>query len=196
MTGSISSLSDNNTAVAKGYSVRELDDASWNALGRDVLATDENISAVNNAITLIADSIASLRPQLMRVDANGRRTVIDRGDHPIWETLKRPCGWLNWSEFVSFIMRSVLLYGNAYAVISGRELIPINGRSVSCYTGDRSIVYEVAYPFGKQSQRLSGDQIIHFRTGALDNFGVCGVAPLDRSPSVRELAKTLCKTQS
>ena len=186
MTGLHCSSSDENT---RGFSVRSLDDASWEALGRDVLNNDENISAVNNAVTLIADSIASLRPQLMRVESGGKRVLI--ADHPVQKILKRPCSWLNWSEFTSFVMRSVLLYGNAYAVIEGQELIPLNGRSVSCYLGGSNIVYEASYPFGKQSQRLTSDQIIHFKTGALDNFGVCGLSPLDRSPSVRELASTM-----
>ena len=190
-SGRYSQKGGNRRKPKKNYTFRSLDDKSWEALGRGLLNNDENISAVCNAVTLIADSIASLKPMLMRVDSLGKKTIIDRYDHPVWELLKKPCSYMDWSTFVSFILRSVLLYGNAYAVIREQELIPLSGRSVSVYVGERQLVYEASFPFGRQSQRLGSDEIIHFTSGARTEDGIMGIAPLDRCPSVRELATVM-----
>ena len=174
-----------------GYEVRSIDDASWDALGRGLINTDEAISPVLNGVSLISGSIASLTPFLMKQDDSGKRVMVSK-DHPVWSLLKQPSRYFNWFQFVSFIHRSLLLTGNAYVIVEDDQLIPVDGRHVTCHYGFRNIVYEVVvgYPFqARKTQRMTSDNLIHFKSLAIDPYSLCGIAPLDRCPAVRELAE-------
>lgn len=179
---------------SRGDSVRSIDDTSWEALGKGYVYPDENLSpAINQAITLISGAIAALRPTLMHIDPTGKRRLVDVS-HPVWMLLKKPCSWLSWSEFVSEIIRDTLLHGNSYVVIKDDQLIPVDHSGVQCRTGSTQLVYHVTYNFPKQtSETVSADKILHYRSSALDSFRACGVPPLDRTNSLRELAMEMSK---
>ena len=172
--------------------IRSIDDASWQALGKGIVGRDENLApAINQAVTLISGSIASLRPMLMEVDDTGKRKLVDKG-HPVWRLLRKPCDWLTWSEFVSEIIRDILLYGNSYVVVKDNQLIPVEPSGVQCRTGQTQLVYHVTYQFPRHmTETVSAEMMLHFKSGALDTFRVCGIAPLDRTPSIRELADAM-----
>ena len=173
--------------------IRQLSDDSWSALGKGYVYPDENLApAINQAVTLISGAISALRPMLMHVDSAGKRRLVDEG-HPVWQLLKRPCGWLSWSSWVNEIIRDTLLHGNSYVVIKNNELLPVQYSGVRCNTGSSQLVYYVTYNFPNknETETVPADRMLHFKGNALDNFRACGIAPLDRTPSIRELADAM-----
>ena len=126
----------------------------------------------------------------MQVDASGKRIPVT--SHPVLKLLKSPCSWLTWAEFVSTIMRDVLLTGNSYVVNKDDQLIPVAPSGVQCRQGSRQLVYTVTYQFPKyEVENVPQDRILHFRSGALKTDRACATAPLNRTPSLRVLADAM-----
>src|SRR5690242_18616535 len=130
----------------------------------------ESLAAVTSCVGLIADSIASL-PASLTVD-----TPTGRAPAPTtaaaWRVLERPNSHQSWPAFVSWLVSSVLLYGNAVArvdtdgrgAVTGltpapwRWLLPQAFRSAG--GGSTRLVFDVTHrtpesdALGLTSQRL------------------------------------------
>ena len=172
--------------------VREIDDTSWDAIGRSYASRDTDLApAVTQAVLAVSEAIAALPPKLMRCEPNGQKQIVE-STHEAWQYLRRPCSWLGWSSWVSTIMQDVLLRGNGYAVIDGDQLIPVS--DVSCHSGYSQLVYDVSYNFPypkRKNYRVSSDMVLHFRNAFLDSFKLCGRSNLEMTPSLKELAKSM-----
>lgn len=89
----------------------------------------ENLSSVTGAIELIASGVASLPASLQIDTPDGRKPAPDSA--PAWRILTRPCHHMSWPAFVSAMVGSLLLHGNAlaYIVRDGRgapvSLVPV-----------------------------------------------------------------------
>lgn len=111
-------------------------------------STALNASAVMACVTMLAEDVAKLTPRIWRKKPDGSRT--EATDHYLYELLYRPNDWQNWFEFCEQMQCSLIMRGNAFAVIArnGRglpvKLIPVNADWVSLWeTPDGDLFYRV-----------------------------------------------------
>lgn len=147
--------------AARGLFARDADvnnDAAWsNTFDRAVStasgplinqATALNVTAVLAVATMLSEDAAKLGPMVCRREASGERIVLP--DHYLSKLLKRPNSWQDGFEFREMMMLSLVLRGNAYAVIgrNGRgqpiKLVPINADRVAVWESpDGGLYYRV-----------------------------------------------------
>lgn len=75
----------------------------------------EAIAVVTACVNAIASAIASLPVVVFERIENGKR--IERPDHPVNRMLRQPNALQSWPDLMSFVMGSVLLYGNALCTV-------------------------------------------------------------------------------
>ena len=111
-------------------------------------STALNASAVMACVTMLAEDVAKLTPRILCRNADGSRT--EAKDHYLYELLYRPNAWQDWLEFAEQMQCSLIMRGNAFAVIArnGRglpvKLIPVNADWVALWeTADGDLFYRV-----------------------------------------------------
>lgn len=111
-------------------------------------ATAMSVSAVNAAVTIIANDVARCVPTLYAVGADDGRTIVR--DHPVARLLRRPNHMQTWFEFIRDLVIARVLRGNGYAAIlrdrrgDPAELILINPDAVMVLeAADGQIFYNV-----------------------------------------------------
>lgn len=127
----------------------------------------EGIAAVFACVQALSESTAALPLHVYQRLPNGSRQRAD--DHPLARVLEEPNGYMSGFTFRESMIASVLLHGNAYAVIernaSGElsALNPIDPRSVSIVRlASGRYAYDHAQPDGGTRRYLS-DEIWHLK---------------------------------
>ena len=142
-----------------------------------------SLCAVYACIKAIAESGACLPLEIKTLDDDGN--VVTVKDHPLTQLLAKPNGYQTRSQLVKYLLSSICLRGNAYAVIGWKNgqidsLSPLHPDFVLPYWSKGRVWYDCIIDHKRQV--LYGDEILHFRgdyfaTGA--NGGLLGLAPLD-----------------
>ena len=84
--------------------------------GRVDARRSEGLSAVTACVELISGSIASLPASIVMDTPDGRQPAPS--SLPAWRVLARPNDWQSWPAWVSSVVASVLLHGNAVSAIT------------------------------------------------------------------------------
>lgn len=151
----------------------------------------ENLSTVLACVQSISSAMASLPAYVYRVEPNGR-TIDDT--HPISRLIAGgPNLHQSWSDFIEWVMASVLLRGNALAEIAsdGRGAItalrpiPWEYCSIQLLPNSR-LVYDVtdlnSVGGTGRVRRLLQDEVLHLRDRSDD--GIIGKSRLQRAAAV------------
>jgi len=145
------------------------------------------ISAVHCCISLISNTIASLPLFLYRSSGEGRAKATD---HPLYDLLHAfPNTEIGAVDFRTTLMNDALLYGSGFAEIerysngSVRALWWLPAQYVTAERdADGAIWY--TYAAGTEEQtHLPARNVIHVRTGPLDENGIMAVSILSRAAS-------------
>ena len=180
---------------------------SWAALrgGVDLGSTHfvspyiaENLSTVTACVGAISSAIASLPAYIYRTDAGER--VIDTA-HPVSRLIARETNeQQTWSDFIEWLMSSVLLRGNALAeiVTDGRgavialKPIPFQNANIALLPNGR-LTYDVTDQTSVggtgRTRRLLQDQLLHIRDRSDD--GVIGRSRLQRAAAVVQVGASI-----
>jgi HK97 family phage portal protein len=151
------------------------------------------VPAVNAAIRVIAESIASLPINILKDD--GASKVVDK-KHPLFRIVHdEPNAWSSSYDFRLQMMTDVLLHGNAYAFVNRvggtvREVIRLLPTSVSVAVDVYS--YEPTYSIRDSKggiKECSYTEIIHLK--ALSTNGAFGIAPILHAREAIALAMAL-----
>ena len=146
------------------------DPSLWNLSGAQSLSgetvTEQSAltySAVWNAVTLIAGTIASLPLHLMQMKAEKKRIASDRVMYRVLHDQANP--FMTAKTLRETLMGHILLWGNGYAekVVNGYgelvQLWPIAPNLVTPMWQDGKIVYRVQV--GKEDKYFTRDKILH-----------------------------------
>ena len=138
------------------------------------LQTAEALPAVMNAVTVIAEAVASMPCYLYSLKEDGRERVYQ---HPVEYLLNEmPNRNQTPYQFKYTMMRHCLLTGNAYAVIEWNHkgepvsLTPYQPSAVNIYqktTGE--YIYQITDLNGVTKNYLQ-DEVLHLRHSSLDGF--------------------------
>lgn len=136
--------------------------------------TAEALPAVMNAVTVIAEAVASMPCYLYRLKDDGRERIYK---HPVDYLLNEmPNRSQTPYQFKYTMMRHCLLSGNAYAVIEWNSkgepisLTPYPPSAVNIYRKvGGAYIYEITDLDGKTTNYLQ-DEILHLRHSSLDGF--------------------------
>src|SRR6266567_2505316 len=167
-------------AQFKSASDSALDDLIWGELGGAASSvtgiyvsqqTALNSSAVMAAVTMLAEDVAKL-PWSIFQNAEGE-TRKEEKNHYLYDLLEQPNEWQNGFEFREQMQVSLILRGNAYAIMprNGRgvplAMIPVNADWMSLWTSpDGALFYRVT------------TQDIHL-SAMLRRYGMPPLIPLD-----------------
>jgi HK97 family phage portal protein len=172
----------------------------WTPIGADgnPCSTDNDIiglPAVLCALRTISENIGFLPLDLYKRDANGGKSKAK--DHPVYRLLRNaPNSYQTALDFKSSMTGSMLLYGNAYAVINRSlrgevlSLVQLDSNTVSIKWEDGQPVY-VHKPNSKKTFKYSADQIFHLKGFSLQ--GLQGLSPIDICKDTLESAVSLNK---
>jgi HK97 family phage portal protein len=148
-------------------------------------------SAFYACIRCVSLDIAVLKPFVRRVLSNGgyRRET----QHPLGKLFRRPNRWQTWFEFISYVVSSLCIRGNAFVVVERDrdgnpvELVPIApDRCTMMLSDDGEMYYRI------NSRRLGyglvvpPDDMIHLKNISLD--GYVGASPIAIAQDVLGLA--------
>jgi HK97 family phage portal protein len=139
------------------------------------------VSAVQACVSIRAEDVAKLPAHVYRAKPDGGRTIV--ADHPLERLLQRPNSYQSRFEFMEQMQVSILLRGNAYAVIlrDGRgrptDLIPINPDRVWIYEAPNGqVFYQVARRgmhetavLASEPLMIPSEDVFHLRWMALDS---------------------------
>jgi len=138
------------------------------------------VSTVQACVSIRAEDVAKLPVHVYASLPNGGRRIV--ADHPIERLLQQPNDYQSRFEFVEQMQVSILLRGNAYAVIlrDGRgrptALVPINPDRVWIYEAPGGqVFYQVARRglhetavLASMPMMIPSEDIFHLRWMALD----------------------------
>lgn len=139
------------------------------------------VSTVQACVAIRAEDVAKLPVHVYRRRSDGGRDIVT--DHPLERLLQAPNSYQSRFEFVEQMQVSILLRGNAYAVIlrdgRGRPigLIPVNPDRVWIYEAPGGeVFYSVARRGMHETAMLAtlplmipAEDMLHLRWMALDN---------------------------
>lgn len=136
--------------------------------------TAEALPAVMNAVTVIAEAVASMPCYLYQLKQDGRERVFD---HPVDYLLNEmPNRNQTPYQFKYTLMRHCLLNGNAYAVIEWNKkgepvsLTPYQPNEVNILrTPKGDHIYQITDLDSKTKNYLQ-DEVLHLRHSSLDGF--------------------------
>lgn len=138
----------------------DLDTSSSTAGIKVDLETALTVVAVQSAIRLLVNDIASLPADALRKTTNGNASL----PRPSWMSFPAPLNVnLTWEDHIKQVVFSLLTDGNAFvyclpSVSNPTELRVLKPTDVSIETaGDQSITYKVP----KADRPLTGDDILH-----------------------------------
>lgn len=175
--------------------------AVWNELDGGPTASGElvsertamAISTVYTAVTVLAEAVASLPCQLMRVDANGRQQATDQSLYDLlaYEPNPEMSAFTFWSTMVG----CSALTGNGYAEIRRDPDGPVSGlwplhpwKTEPIRLPDGTLAYRTQDGEKDGSWRMiAAKNILHFPLFALD--GIKGVSPVSAAREAFALAK-------
>jgi HK97 family phage portal protein len=138
------------------------------------------VAAVYACVRIISGAVANLPLDVKRRVANDTR--VDAEDLELWRVLRRrPNSWQTPSQFRRQMQASVLLKGNAYAIIAktrGRVvgLVPLDADRMQVSQGDSGDIF---YRYTRRdggAVDLAQDEVFHLVGLTLD--GVTGVSPI------------------
>ena len=143
--------------------------------------TAMQVSTVLACVTIRAEDVAKLPVHVYRRLPNGGKEIV--ADHPVERVLRQPNGYQSTFEFLEQMHVSLMLRGNAYAVIlrdlRGRvtSLIPVNPDRVWIFEAPGGqVFYQVARRGLHETAVLAGEplmipseDILHLRGMAIDN---------------------------
>jgi HK97 family phage portal protein len=111
-----------------------------------------NVTAVMACVSMLSEDVAKLTPGIFKRLGDGGRERVP--NHPVAKLLRCPNDWQSGFEFREMMQFSLVLRGNAYALIvrNGRgdpiKLVPINADRVAVWeTPDGGLFYRVT-PLG------------------------------------------------
>lgn len=160
--------------------------------------TAVQVAAVNAAVRLLSETIASL-PLILyrRLPDGGRERAYD---HPLYSILhSSPNNWMTRLEWMEIMVRHLLLRGNGYSQIveQAGEIVALNPlhpdmMTVSWSKDQKRVVYR--YHANGRTTAFLADQILHFR-GPTDD-GLLGKSPIQEAKDVIGNALALDQYQS
>jgi len=133
------------------------------------VATQYSNSHVAICVSVLADAVSQLPADIIKVEtSNGTRTEVDDNNHPANSMFKAPNPETTWSDFMTGIVSSLLLDGNAYIAIDivpgGYELYLQDPTStqVNVSKDNKRIL---SYEFGPYDTRVvyPRERVIHMR---------------------------------
>ncbi|MBR1204485.1 MULTISPECIES: phage portal protein [unclassified Bradyrhizobium] len=151
------------------------------------------VPAVNAAVRVIAESVASLPVNILK--GNGTAKTVAK-DHPLYRLLYfEPNGWTSSYDFRLQMQVDTLLHGNAYAFVNRvggevREILRLIPTSVAVTVDINSgePTYEITNQAGERRKYPYTD-IIHIK--ALSTNGFTGIAPIQSAREAIALALAL-----
>lgn len=146
------------------------------------------VATVMGCVSILAEDMAKLTPQLWRSREDGGRDLVTT--HWIAPLLERPNDWQTWPEFVMMQMAALLLRGNAYAVIlrNGRGqpimFVPINPDRVTLWEAPDGNLFFVVTRTGLHELAILRnvplfvpyDDVMHWK--GLSGNGLLGVSKI------------------
>jgi HK97 family phage portal protein len=148
----------------------------------------KNSPAVRTVIDLIANNAAQLDLRLYEEVAPDERK--EKADHPAMESLRHPNAAMSSDQFIRYMFKAYLLYGNAFAskhrrpgqsrtqfVVLPPERIEVNGPGVV------PTFYKIWNLDGTQSEPILAEDMVHWRNENFIDMRV-GVSPLESLRSV------------
>jgi HK97 family phage portal protein len=140
------------------------------AIGDFNLKNAELVSTVFTCINILSSNVSRL-PLLIYNDDGSRKTVAK--DHPYFPTLRfKPTSYFSYQNWCSLIVSHLGFYGNAYALINGKELQIIHPDLVEVAMGIDDIWYKIE---GIETP-IPSSSILHFKT--LSKDGLVGLNPI------------------
>lgn len=144
--------------------------------------------AVMACVSMIAEDIAKMRPQIYKRLAKGGKAPAT--DHPLYPLMRRPNSWQPRNVFYTQMMAGLLMRGNAYAVIlrNGRGqpamLVPINPDRVALWESpDGSLFWMVTRAglhelnvLARQPLLIPFEDVLHWQS--LTGNGLVGVSKI------------------
>lgn len=150
------------------------------------------LSTVFACVKIVAQSVASVRREIHRVDAQGVSQNVT--DLPIFGALTRePNEYMSAFDFFVMMQAHVELWGNAYAAIerNGRgepaRLVPLISGNVRPVRQGGRLLYYVSRMDNLGSDVLPSTEVIHLRGLSLD--GLAALAPLNQGREAIGAAK-------
>lgn len=139
-------------------------------------------STVYACVRAKSEDMAKL-PLLIEKDV-GREDWQQDFDHPLNALIRAPNSWMTWFEFARYLVMSLELRGNSFAVIKRgwngipEALIPINWDRVSVLLSPAGhIFYNVSHPLIGFGLTFHQDDVIHLRGVTVDG-GYLGMSPI------------------
>lgn len=142
------------------------------------------IAAVYASCRILSDDMGRLPLRVRDVLAGGGAETNTK--HPVARLLRAPNDWQTPIEFLSFLVFSYSLRGNAYAYVqrgkdgTPKALIPLVPDRVNVLINEKSgrIYYQISHPrLGNTVKTTKAEDIIHIRNISLDG-GVLGLSPI------------------
>jgi HK97 family phage portal protein len=143
----------------------------------------KNSPAVRTVIDLIANNAAQLDLRLYEEVAPDERK--EKADHAAMESLRHPNAAMSSDQFIRYMFKAYLLYGNAFAskhrrpgqsrvqfVVLPPERIEVNGPGVT------PTFYRIWNLDGTQSEPILAEDMVHWRNENFIDMRV-GVSPLE-----------------
>ncbi len=167
------------------------DEMAWDGWGWSVPSaagvpvnqqTALNATAVMACVTILAEDVAKLTPRIYRRLPNGGRELAK--DHFLFNLLRRPNDWQSGLEFREMMQISLVLRGNAYAVIARTsrgipyKLIPINADRVALWEAPSGGLFYRVTPIGLHEMAelkdepflIPADDMLHIRGFSLNGL--------------------------
>lgn len=150
-------------------------------------------AAVYGAVRALSEDVASL-PLLVKRRLKSGGYVVDE-QHAINDLFAEPNAHQTSFEFVSMLVTSLALYGNAFAYIRRRgdgspcELIPVMAPSVSTSVNplDGSVHYSMSSPMLGGTMQCLSEDVVHLKNIVLTN-GYYGLSPIAAAQDVFSLS--------
>jgi len=139
-------------------------------------------AAVYGCVKCRSEDLAKL-PIVMRRERADGQGWDKLTKHPLRRLFRRPNRWMTASDFISYVVISLDLRGNAYIAVargpdgSPRSLIPLSPDRVSVLLSPNgTLFYNVHHPALGTGLTLHQDDVVHVRGLSLD--GYMGISPI------------------
>lgn len=141
-----------------------------------------NLSTVYRCVNVISDSISQLQIDIFRVDSNGYK--VKDYNHNLFRVLNKPNERMSRFTWMSLIIQSMLLYGNAYALIlrdsnrQPKQLIFIPHQYVTIVEQTKnSLIDPVKYQISGYENLIDSKDMLHFINYTYN--GVYGISTIE-----------------
>lgn len=159
------------------------------------------VAAVMSCVSIISEDVSKLTPEIWRRRPDGGREIATA--HPLRPVLLRPNDWQTPFEFSQMMMASLLLRGNAYAVIlrdgRGRPymLVPINPDRVMLWEAPNGALFWVITRAGLHEMAVLRDvpyfvpyaDVLHWK--GLSGNGLVGISKISANREAIGLASAM-----